>query len=152
MDFTPRFENRCTDFIAVDLNSNLYYYETLLAWMVKELALNNEPDWELMAAKRKDLINQYCWNEERGLFMDYDFKNKRFTKVASIACMYPLFVGMASAEQAEKTVRNLTLFEYQYGVTVCEKFEKPVLYQWDYPAGWPPGLPVNCSGLKPLWL
>jgi len=138
MDFTPRFENRCPDFIPVDLNCNLCRYEMLFAWMVKELDLAGEPDWSAMAEKRKALINQYCWNQKRGLFMDYDFKNKRFSKVASIACMYPLFVKMASEEQAEKTIRNLPLFEYQYGVTVCEKIEKPVLYQWDYPAGWPP--------------
>ena len=138
MDFTPRFENRCTDFIAVDLNCNLYKYEMLFAWMVKELELTNQPNWKLMAEKRKELINQYCWYEERGLFMDYDFKINRFSEVASIACMYPLFVELASKDQAKKTVSNLSLFEYQYGVTVCEKIEKSVLYQWDYPAGWPP--------------
>lgn len=138
MDFTPRFENRCTDFIAVDLNCNLYHYEKLFSWMVQELALTGEPDWNSMAETRKKLINRYCWNEERGLFMDYDFRNNRFTKVACIACMYPLFVGIASAEQAEKTLKNLSLFEYEFGVTVCEKTNQPVLYQWDYPAGWPP--------------
>lgn len=138
MDFTPRFENRCTDFIAIDLNCNLYSYEKLFAWMVKELSINNEPDWKNLAEQRKNLINQYCWDETRGLFMDYDYKNKRFSKVASIACVYPLFVGMASKEQAAKIVSNLSLFEYKYGITVCEKFEKPVLYQWDYPAAWPP--------------
>jgi len=138
MDFTPRFENRCTDFIAVDLNCNLYKYEILFGWMAKELELSSEPNWNLMAKKRKELINQYCWNEERGLFMDYDFINQRFSKVASIACMYPLFVGLASEKQAKRTVGNLSLFEYQYGITVCEKTEKSVLYQWDYPSGWPP--------------
>lgn len=138
MDFTPRFENRCTDFVAVDLNCNLFKYEMLFDWMVTELALNDEPNWTSLADERKALINQYCWNEKRGLFMDYDFKNQRFSKVASIACMYPLVVGIATKEQAEKTVKNLSMFEYQYGVTVCEKTNSPVFYQWDYPAGWPP--------------
>ncbi len=138
MDFTPRFENRCTDFVAVDLNCNLYKYEMLFDWMAKELELTNEPEWTLMAENRKQLINQYCWNDDRGLFMDYDFKNNRFSEIASIACMYPLYVGIASTEQAKRTVDNLSLFEYQYGVTVCEKVDKSVLYQWDYPAGWPP--------------
>jgi alpha,alpha-trehalase len=148
MDFTPRFENRCTDFVAVDLNCNLYVYEMLFEWMVKELNLTGEPDWKAMAEKRKDLINKYCWDEERGLFMDYDFKNQRFSKIASIACIYPLYVGLASQKQAEKTRANLALFEYQFGVTVCEKVEKPILYQWDYPAGWPPVYLLTIQALQ----
>jgi len=138
MDFTPRFENRCSDFIAIDLNSNLYQYEILFDYFVSELKLSSEPNWKLLAENRKTLINKYCWNENRGMFMDYDYKNKKFTTVASIACMYPMFVGLASKEQAEKTIKNLPLFEYKYGVTVCEKTEKPISYQWDYPVGWAP--------------
>ena len=138
MDFTPRFERRCPEFIAIDLNSNLYRYELFFSRIVKLLDLANEPDWRAMADKRKGLINQYCWNEERELFMDYDFVNQRFSKVASIACMYPLMAGIASKEQAEKTVKQLDLFEYEFGVTVCEPNESGKLYMWDYPVGWPP--------------
>jgi len=138
MDFTPRFENRCTDFIAVDLNSNLYRYETLFHWMVKELDLKDEPNWKLQAKKRKTLINKYCWDKEKGTYMDYDFKNKRFSSVSSIACLYPLVMGIATKEQAKKTLKSLHCYEYEYGITICEKKTKPLSYQWDYPAGWPP--------------
>jgi len=136
MDFTPRFENRCPDFIAIDLNSNLYKYEKIFAQIVDELQLANEPEWSKLADKRKELINQYCWNEEEGLFMDFDFVNKRFSKVRSIASMYPLFVGLATQDQAERARLKLSLFEFEYGVTVCEKTDQDILYQWDYPAGW----------------
>ena len=138
MDFTPRFEQRCPDFIAIDLNCNLYRYELIFSEIVKTLNLSGEPDWKAMANKRKVLINQYCWNNERGLYMDYDFVNQRFSKVASIACMYPLMAGIATKQQAESTVKQLGLFEYEYGVTVCEPNESGKLYMWDYPVGWPP--------------
>ena len=138
MDFTPRFEQRCPDFIAVDLNSNLYRYERFFAHVVELLGLAGEPDWAAMAEQRKALINQYCWNDERGLYMDYDFVNNRSSKVASVACMYPLMAGIASEEQAKRTVQQLHLFEYEYGVTVCEQNDSGKLFMWDYPVGWPP--------------
>jgi len=147
MDFNPRFENRCADFIPVELNSNLYKYEMLFDWMVSELSLSNEPDWNAMAKNRKVLINKYCWNNERGLFMDYDFVNKKFSPIASVVCMYPLATGIATREQAEKTVKNLALFEYKYGITVCEKTDQSILYQWDYPAGWPPMYQLTVQAL-----
>jgi len=105
MDFTPRFENRCPDFIAVDLNANLYKYEVILDFFVKELDLKNEPDWKEKAKRRKQLLNKYCWNETRGMFMDYDFINKRFSSVASITCLSPLAMGIASKTQAKKQLR-----------------------------------------------
>jgi len=138
MDFNPRFENRCADFIPVELNSNLYQYEVLMDKMVAELGLKNEPDWKLFAQKRKALMNKFLWNEKRGMFMDYDYKNKRFSPIASIVCFYPLVAGIASKSQAARTVKNLPLFEYEFGVAVCEKTQQSVRYQWDYPAGWPP--------------
>ncbi len=147
MDFTPRFENRCHQFVAVDLNANLYLYEKNFAWMVEELGLTGQPDWEERAGIRKALMTKYCWNEERGLFMDYDFVNKRFSKVASIAAFYPLWTGMATEEQAAQTVRNLSLFEYDYGPAVCEKTDQEFVYQWDYPAGWPPIYYLVIKGL-----
>ncbi len=138
MDFTPRFENRCHEFIAVDLNSNLYLYEKNFEWMIKELNIKSDIDWNKKAAERKKLLTQYCWNEERGLFMDYDFVNKRFSKVASVATFYPLWAGLATEEQAKRIVQNLPLFEFDHGPTICEKTQQDRSYQWDYPAGWPP--------------
>lgn len=138
MDFTPRFENRCHQFIAVDLNSNLYLYEKNFEWMMKELKIEGVNDWGRKAARRKELLTQFCWNEDRGLFMDYDFVNQRFSEVASVAAFYPLWAGVASDEQAERTYENLSLFEFEYGPTICEKTEQDRVYQWDYPAGWPP--------------
>lgn len=138
MDFNPRFEGRCADYIPVELNSNLYQYEVLLAGMVRELGLKNEPNWKRLAQNRKKLINKYLWNDKRGMYMDYDFKNNRLSPVASIVSYYPLLAGIANKKQAKRAVKNLSLFEFEYGVAVCENSHQPIRYQWDYPAGWPP--------------
>ncbi|MDD6210760.1 MAG: trehalase family glycosidase [Bacteroidales bacterium] len=148
MDFNPRFENRCPDYIALDLNCNLYRYELIFKDIVKILGLKGEPDWEAKAEKRKELINQYCWNEQRGLYMDYDFVNKKFSPVASIVCMYPLLAGIASEEQAELMINQLPLFEYPNGVTVCEQAKKSKQYMWDFPVGWPPVYLLTIQALR----
>ena len=138
MDFTPRFENRCHEFVAIDLNANLYLYEKNFEWMTKELGIKADEDWSIKADRRKALINKHLWDENRGLFMDYDFVNQRFSKLASIATYYPLWAGLATKDQAKKLVDNLPLFEYEFGPTICEKSQQGRVYQWDYPSGWPP--------------
>lgn len=138
MDFTPRFEGRCPDFVAVDLNTNLYLYEKILDWIVNELGLRNEPDWDAKAEARKNLINEYCWNEHRGLFLDYDYVNERHSSVAAVTTFHPLWAGFATEEQAARVRGNLQLFEHDWGVGVCEQTEQLLAYQWDYNVGWAP--------------
>ncbi len=138
MDFTPRFERRCPDFVALDLNVCLYLYEKNFAWMVNELNLSDEPDWEKRAENRRLLIQKYCWNEDQGLFMDYDYKNERFSDVPAVTAFTPLMAGIATAEQAERTRENLELFEYDMGVAVCTEEERENQYLWDFPSAMPP--------------
>jgi alpha,alpha-trehalase len=147
MDFTPRFEGRCPDFVALDLNCNLYMYEKNFAWIVSQLGLGGEPNWEGRAEKRKALINKYCWDEKRGLFMDYDYVNGRMSKVAAVMAFSPLWAGLASKEQAKRTAENLRLFECEWGITVCEKTQQQLRYQWDWPAGWAPLHYIVIAGL-----
>lgn len=96
MDFTTRFEGRCLNFAAVDLNANLWQYEMDLVFFERELGVSDGKRWEARAHKRKVLINKYLWSEERGMFIDYDFVNERHSKVASVATLMPLFWGFAT--------------------------------------------------------
>lgn len=147
MDFTTRFEGRCHQFAALDLNCNLFQYEKILGFIEQELSLPDN-EWSKKAAKRGEAIIKYCWNEETGLFYDYDFINKRHSRVASVATFYPLYDGVASEEQAASVIDNLHLFENEYGPTICQESEDSHLYQWDYPAGWPPIFFIVHEGLK----
>jgi alpha,alpha-trehalase len=138
MDFTPRFEGRCMDFIAVDLNANLYQYEISLAYFEKELGVRSETDRDSCARQRVELINRYCWDEEKGFFYDYDYKNHRRSHVAAISGLMPLYWGFATGEQAERIKRQLSLFESQGGLVVCEPTSEQHVYQWGDRAVWPP--------------
>lgn len=139
MDFTPRFEGRCADFAAVDLNCNLYLYEQNFAFFEEKLGIKQtDYAWVSLADQRKVLINKYFWNEERGLYLDYDFVNNCHTKVASAFTFSPLYAGIASDEQARRVVENLALLESAFGVTATEPVDTKVKYQWDYMAIWPP--------------
>lgn len=146
-DFNPRFAQRCADFNAIDLNSLLYCYETNFA---KFSQLLDEPDtesWLAQAARRRRLINEFCWNEAVGMFYDFDFKNQKQSKVASLASLVPLWAGLAAPEQARETAKHLKRFEFEFGVSCCEKNINSFLYQWDHPNGWPPLFEMTVKGL-----
>lgn len=138
MDFTTRFEHRCPDFVAVDLNCNLYLYELNFAWMEKELGITGKVDWLQKAAGRKALVNKYCWNEKRGTYFDYDFINKHHSKVAAVTMLSPLYAGIASAKQAKRVVANLPLLECEWGLTSTEASVEKHSYQWDHFSVWAP--------------
>ena len=138
MDFTPRFDGRIMDFIPVDLNANLYQYEKVLAWLEQTLNISDGKAWEKKAEARAQLIRQYLWNEERGLFLDYDFVNKKHTPIASVITLMPLYWEFATKKEAERIVNNLSLFDSEGGLVVCEQSEQPYLYQWGDAAVWAP--------------
>jgi alpha,alpha-trehalase len=137
-DFTPRFDGRCSDFIPVDLNSNLYLYEVSMAGFAGILENGESKLWMDRATERKKRIDDLLWNETRGLYLDYDMKNERPSDVTSLATFQPLWTGCASADQASKVKANLKRYEFAYGVVPCEAALHDFIYQWDYPNTWPP--------------
>lgn len=137
-DFTPRFEGRCMDYIPVDLNTIIYGMEKNLEYFERELGISDGEKWEERAKSRADLINEYCWSEERGMFMDYDFVNQRHSPIASTATFLPMKFGIATREQSARIASNLGIFLSDGGVVVCEKADDGIHYQWGYGAVWAP--------------
>jgi neutral trehalase len=138
-DFTPRFDRRAEEFCAVDLNSNLYVYETNFAWFSRILKNGEEKNWLAKAARRKELIQKLLWNEKVGCYTDYDWKNRQQGDLVSCATLFPLLAGIATAQQAEQVVRKMReVLEYDGGLATCEKRTHRFVYQWDYPNAWPP--------------
>ncbi|XHR31163.1 MAG: trehalase family glycosidase [Chthoniobacteraceae bacterium] len=134
-DFTPRFEHRCGDCCAVDLNSNLFLYENLLA----EVSIGSEREkWEKRAMDRQQRITSYCWNQKGGAFFDYDFLNGRQNQMLAVSTFHPLWAGLATPEQAalirEKALPEL---ELEFGVVPCKPGPRDAISQWDAPNIWP---------------
>jgi alpha,alpha-trehalase len=158
-DFTSRFYNRCNHFLPIDLNTYLYKYETDFAYVAQLLNKPTEADeWLKKSNQRKQAINDLMWNEKSGFFFDYGWYYKKPSEFYSLAGFTPLWAGLATMDQAKKTVKKLALFETQYGLTITakESLAKPLDLskiqrryhpaieeilqpkQWDYPHIWSP--------------
>lgn len=153
MDFTPRFEGRCPDFSALELNCLLFVYEKNFDWMTKLLQIKTDTNWQEFSESRKKLINKYHWNEEKGMYYDYDFVNKRHSKVATVVTFQPLWAGLASDLQAKKVVENMPVFECEFGLKTTEVLNEKKYYQWGEKSVWSPmqhliGIALDNYGYK----
>lgn len=128
-DFTLRFEQRCADFAPVDLNSLLYLNEINAAYFCDIFGDPEKEIWLERAQRRLKLIHDFCWNHKKGLFYDYDFDHHRQASVASLATFEPLWARLASEEQGRSIVKNLSRFEFDYGVSACEPTQQRLTYQ-----------------------
>ena len=126
-DNSYRLEGRAAHLCTVDLNSLLYRYEIDIARALEGIfdgvletadgTVHTVTAWEERAEQRKELMTGLCWNEERGLFFDYDFVAGEQTGFESVTSLYPLWAGVATTEQAEALVeRAVPLFEEAGGL------------------------------------
>lgn len=147
-DFSNRFEQRTMDFIPVDLNSLLYSYEKIFEKWATILGKEDEAvKWAQVAEKRKKQMNKFLWNEKAGMFFDYDMKNQVQSSYKSLATVFPLWVEMATTDQA-KAIRDEIVAEFEYPGGVVTSLDKTHEHlQWNYPNGWPPLQWVTVSGL-----
>jgi len=163
-DTTYRWDDRCADFVTVDLNCLLYKIEMDLAKTIENefadnLKLENgtiekSGEWYNRAKKRKELINKYLWDAKEGIFLDYDFVNKRRKVYITPVVFYPLWSGVATKEQAKSIVENaLCQLEMAAGLAGSTETARGKISedrpqrQWDYPYGWAPHQMLTWQGL-----
>lgn len=133
-DFCARFEGRCMDFNPVDLNSNLYLYEVLLAeW--SELFGEDGSAYRKAAEARKAKINA-LFRDEKGIYFDYCHAENRRGTYPSAAGFHPYFVGLAPKEDAAGLTLLLQKLERAHGVSAGAPAD--AAYQWGDPNVWAP--------------
>lgn len=133
-------------YAGVDLNSLLYKVERDLEHISRILNRPQEGEqWRARAEKRRQEVNQYLWDEERGLYFDYNFETNKRSTYLYAAAFYPLWVGLASAEQASAVERNLKRLEQPGGLAMSETRSGT---QWDFPNGWAPVQLLAVEGLR----
>ena len=65
----------------------------------------------------EELITRFLWDNEAGMYFDYDFVNRKRHGFLSATTFYPLWAKVATAEQAELLVRYaLPLLEMPGGL------------------------------------
>ncbi len=128
------------DYNPVCLNSLLYLMESETAELLENAAL-----WRDRARKRAASINKLMWNEQDGLYEDYDFSRRRMRRYPFLTTFYPLWAGIASRQQAARVAANLPLFERAGGLQTSTSESGD---QWDAPFGWAPLQLIAVEGLR----
>ncbi|MBP1475378.1 hypothetical protein J7I44_13780 [Frateuria sp. MAH-13] len=132
-------------YAGVGLNSLLYRYERDLHDLALQLGKVSEAQqWADAAATRKAAMDKYLWNDQRGLFMDYDFTRGKASEQPYVTTFWPLWAGLASKAQAAALDRHLAVFERKGGLSMDDLSSGA---QWDEPFGWAPTNWLAISGL-----
>jgi len=133
-------------YASVDLNSLLYKTETDLERISTLLGRPAEAKgWRERATRRRELVDRYLWDAERGMYFDYDFVAGKRSTYEYATTFYPLWAGLASPEQARAVAGKLSRFEQPGGVAMSRQES---LTQWDYPYGWAPIQLLTVEGLR----
>lgn len=163
-DTTNRLVGICANLNTVAINSLLYKYETDIAFLIEKYFKNefqyfedksfSSEYWISKAASRKEKINKMCWNEENGIYYDYDFVNEEQHVFEAAPTFYPLWAKISTQEQAEILVKKtLPKFKMKGGIagstkeSIAAVDENSPIRQWDYPFGWAPHQMLLWEGL-----
>ncbi|MDJ0707513.1 MAG: trehalase family glycosidase [Leptolyngbyaceae cyanobacterium MO_188.B28] len=138
-DITNRFGPFSADIVhyaPVCLNVLLYQMEQDIAQMCELIGhYHGIAYWRRHAEQRKHLIDRYLWDEDAGLYFDYNFRTNRRRPYEFATTFFPLLAGIASEAQAGRVVENLPRFEAPGGLLTSTHVSGN---QWDAPFGWAP--------------
>lgn len=173
-DTSYRLEKVCANLATIDLNSLLYKYEKDISLVIRThfkdglkvptdwLSGTMKPGhvetssiWDRRSKHRKSAIDAYLWNEEKGMYFDYDTVKKEQCTYETCTTFWALWSGVASPAQAAKLVKvALPLFEEKGGLASGTERSRGVIgldrpnRQWDYPYGWAPQQIMAWGGLQ----
>ncbi|CAF1545644.1 unnamed protein product, partial [Adineta ricciae] len=115
---------RTADILPIDLNCLLYHLEVILGKTDE-------------AERRRQAIHQYMWSDDLKFFTDYNCVRKERTNRLTLAGLYPLWLHVATVEQAQNAAGQVEkLFLSDGGLVTTTSKEST--QQWDRPNGWAP--------------
>lgn len=140
LDFNLRFKTKDSkiaahEFLHLDLNSWLYAAEDYLEKILSILGRNDEATkFFNMKENRKKKMEEYFFDKEEGIYLDYNFINKTHSKVITAVSLYPFALGVFNNK--DRALRVLKYLETDKGISCAAKHDGPLFYQWDYPTMW----------------
>ena len=136
-DLTPTILFNGEDMVEVDLNCHMFAMEGYLS----ELASRFEPDlfkkFKDAQIKRKCLMDKYMFDENNGLYWNYNFVEKKIEQqdFHYAGQFLPFIFGLSTDKKA--LLGLLCKLEYAYGVAETEKYPFKYEHQSAYPYSWP---------------
>ena len=138
---------RTTSILPVDLNSLLYNLEMQIARLSEIRGDGQSADeFRRHAEARRAAVDKYLWSDAAATYLDYDWQEGHARGNLTAAMLTPLFVRMASAQQAghvAATVERELLAPGGLATTQVRSDE-----QWDRPNGWAPLQWIGIRGLQ----
>ncbi len=128
---------KTADIIPVDLNCLLYELEKTIGecyLILKNRLLARR--FNTLAQRRAAAINKYCWNPQTHTYGDYNFHHFSPTESIHAAMVYPLYVGIASHDQAAHVAQAIQKHLLMPGGLMTTTIDNG--QQWDAPNGWAP--------------
>jgi alpha,alpha-trehalase len=173
-DTSYRLEGIAANLATVDLNSLLYKYECDIArtirtkfgdkleipdhWLAKGQKsghVERSADWDRRARKRRLVMDKLLWNEDRGMYMDYDTVKRVQHNYECATTFWPMWAGLSTPRQASVLVQYaLPKLEAYGGLLSGTKESRGRIgldrpnRQWDFPYGWAPQQMLAWVGLQ----
>ncbi|KAI1773549.1 glycoside hydrolase family 37 protein [Hypoxylon cercidicola] len=172
-DTSYRLEKICANLATIDLNSLIYKYEMDIARTIRNIfgdkleipaewcsgsmepgQIETSAIWDRRWKRRRAAIHKYCWNEEKGMYFDYDTVKQEQCTYESCTTFWPLWAGVPDPDRAAKVVKcAVPKFEAYGGLLSGTEESRGVVSlerpnrQWDYPYGWAPQQMLAWTGL-----
>lgn len=126
-----------TDIVPVDLNCMILLLEKTLLEAYEYTSNHIKVEqFKSAISVRTHAINKYLWDNEAGVYKDFNFKKKKKTKAMTLAMLFPLFIKISSSEQAHQVlafVKDNMLKKGGLQTTIVVTTQ-----QWDANNGWAP--------------
>lgn len=133
-------------YVPVCLNALLYKMEQETAQIYQILGnFETAKTWQNRAQNRRELINQFLWDETVGLYFDYNFRTQQRRPYFFATTFYPLWAGLAEPQQAQRVISHLPEFEAPGGLLTSPYVTGN---QWDAPFGWAALQLIAVQGLQ----
>jgi len=139
------------DYNTVDLNCLLYQMEKDGADVANILGeVDQAIAWDERSQQRKEKINKLLWDEEAGLFKDYNTHTKSKLDYPFATMFWPLWCELATRDQADRIREHLKELEGEGGLMSSNKKVDGhwTGCQWDAPWGWAPMQMMAVKGLQ----
>ncbi|WP_299109267.1 trehalase family glycosidase [uncultured Winogradskyella sp.] len=163
-DTSYRLDGKTANLNIIDVNALLYKYEIDFADLIAQnfkgsFKSSNGKEytsdyWKKKAENRKNRVDELLWNEEKGLYLDYNIVTKQQETFVAATTFMPMWANMADKEQAKQLVeRTLPLLKEKGGIVASTQeslgdiSEGGPARQWDYPSGWAPHQMMIWKGL-----